>query len=1173
MVNLFLFILMCIGVSATVAMQLFGGQIKSSDNMDMSFDNFAASFLALFQIFSGDNWTDILFGLTGLQREYDMAVFSSIFILLFFCFSNFILLNMLVAVMVENFEMDEEEKRRLQLEETIKGIETRQLENQTDISKWNPYRYLKPSPKALEVPNIPSNLILPVQKRTAREFLQESNTKASKNPSRKPKPKGFVSRIRRFFKLEDKESVDRDARNGTFGTEIREDTNLEWSNYNKDINDEQFNEREAILNDFMTAHPTYDTSLFIFKRNNPIRRFCKMLVGDSDPSIEDFSFTHFKLSHLFNGFILVCVIVSVVFAAINTPFAQRERLLKKFGSLEVIPLTHRDIDMFLIVDIIITVIFTIEFLIRVIADGFLFTPRAYCQSVWNRVDFSVLITLYITLVINPKEPTGIPRTLRAAKGFRALRIASYFTTVREVFYGTLYSGFPRIVNAALLSLCFVLPFSIYGLNIFAGLMYSCNDTGQNILTQADCKGMFLDSNMNIWKPRVWSNPNNFNFDSFRSSLLILFEILSNEGWVNVMLTTMKIKGFNIQPESHYSWYNAIFFMLYNMVGAVFVLTLFVAVIIENFNTRNGTAFLTAEQRRWIDMKNQLKQIKPSIRPTIPPSDTIRKWCYEKAIEKDGFLSRFVVGITIFDALLLVTQYHGQPEAVNTAKVFLGYMIEIGVKCLGLGVRMVLMNTWNVFDIVITFGLAISTVSQLFEKFVFNTPNGSRLALRIFVTLVLFKVVQKVDSLHQLLRTMLVSLRTIINLLAVWFLIFVIYAIAFMEIFSLAKMGEQGGAHANFRNFANSILNLSGMSTGEGWNDFMHDFVTQPPQCVGSAKFYLETDCGSPTWAYFLFISFNIISMYIFANLFVVVAWSEVDIYGNGYIYQKDVVKFLSKLSTPFDVKVYPEEYSVPALLRDCRIQQRSDLISQQLRNSSSKNVFELTDQRLQSKMPDLTALNIRLTNMNPAEIRQRKQIYNLVYQEAMDLGANGRKIGFTKMLLLLSIYKLTDPVKSFLPTDYIKRKERVDQIVDKVRMDTLRGFLRIALQKKRIREIRHQNLTTGVVTSRESSDTPIVTGPEIIIEDEGSSYLSRQQNPSSSPGKRSVTASNDVSPCYSPYPGYSDESDDNVSVASLNDMDVAQADDFLNTFRSNQWHDILVDQADDPYESSTSEEE
>ncbi|ORY05860.1 hypothetical protein K493DRAFT_333364 [Basidiobolus meristosporus CBS 931.73] len=1224
MMNLFLFILMCIGVSATMAMQLFGGQIGSEDGLDMNFDNFASSFLALFQVFSGDNWTDLLYGLTGSQRKHNMAVFSSVFILLFFCFSNFILLNMLVAVIVENFEMDEEEKRKLQLEETIKGIETRQKEGQAVISKWNPYRFLKPSPKALEVDSIPSNLVLPVQKRAAREFLQESTSKSIGAQLNRSKSKGFTSRVRRFLKMD---YDDVELGNTVQRAETRDDRFIDEAAGSKGPSMEQHSEREAILNDFMTAHPTYDTSLFIFKRNHPIRKICKKLVGNSDPSIEGVSLSHFKLSHAFNGFIFVCVVVSVVFAAINTPLAQRQRIIEKYGSLDNYT-SKREVDIFYMIDIIVTAVFTIEFLIRIIADGFMFTPEAYWRSIWNRVDFLVLITLYITLAINPRDATGIPRTLRAAKGFRALRIASYFSAVREVFYGTLYSGFPRIVDAALLSLCFILPFSIYGLNIFAGLMYSCNDDN-GISSRAACSGFYPDKDNGFLKPRVWSNPDNFNFDNFRSSLLVLFEIVSNEGWVDVMLTTMKVKGYNLQPEDKNAWYNAIFFMIYNMVGAVFVLTLFVAVIIENFNTRNGTAFLTAEQRRWIDMKNQLKQIKPSIRPVTPPVDRVRRWCYEMAIEKNGFLSKFVIGVTIFDALLLVTQYHTQPDVVDTVKdilfglIFLCYMFEIVVKCLGLGVRTVLMNPWNVFDIVITFGLAISSISQLVEKFVLGIANGSRLSLRIFVTLVLFKVVQKIDSLHQLLRTMAVSLRTIVNLLAVWFLVFVIYAIAFMEIFSLTKMGENGGARANFRNFSNSILNLLGMSTGEGWNDFMHDFVTQSPECVASDSYYLQTDCGSPAWAYFLFISFNIISMYIFANLFVVVvmdgfsycyqiassyslmkrddirnfkkAWGEVDIHGNGYIYQKDIVKLFSKLSAPFDVKIYPDQYSIPTLLRECRAPENLDVApSFSFRKSSKRNIYELTDQRPEAKLPDFNILNTRLSDLNSTEIHERRRIYNLIYQEAMDLGANNRKISFTKMLLLLSIYKLTDPVKSFLydlfsthlrnmlhginecfsfsPTDYIKRKERMDQIVDKVRMDTLRGFLLIAIQRKRIREIRAQSDRHAEFEHPQTPETqnaPDAIGPEIRIVSESSTT---RHHPTSTytPERPAV---HDIFPHSSASPGYVDESDDNCSVSSLKDMDISQADDILTDFRSNQWHDALVAETHDLYESSTSEED
>ena len=50
---------------------------------------------------------------------------------------------------------------------------------------------------------------------------------------------------------------------------------------------------------------------------------------------------------------------------------------------------------------------------------------------------------------------------------------------------------------------------------------------------------------------------------------------------------------------------------------------------------------------------------------------------------------------------------------------------------------------------------------------------------------------------------------------------------------------------------------------------MHDFAVEHPYCVDN-KSYLLSDCGSEPWAYFLFITWNVLSMYIFANMFIVV---------------------------------------------------------------------------------------------------------------------------------------------------------------------------------------------------------------------------------------------------------------------------------------------------------------
>jgi hypothetical protein len=51
-------------------------------------------------------------------------------------------------------------------------------------------------------------------------------------------------------------------------------------------------------------------------------------------------------------------------------------------------------------------------------------------------------------------------------------------------------------------------------------------------------------------------------------------------------------------------------------------------------------------------------------------------------------------------------------------------------------------------------------------------------------------------------------------------------------------------------------------SSEGWNSFMHDYTLETPYCTESGNF-LFTDCGSASWAFGLFIVWNIVSMYLF----------------------------------------------------------------------------------------------------------------------------------------------------------------------------------------------------------------------------------------------------------------------------------------------------------------------
>jgi voltage-dependent calcium channel len=127
----------------------------------------------------------------------------------------------------------------------------------------------------------------------------------------------------------------------------------------------------------------------------------------------------------------------------------------------------------------------------------------------------------------------------------------------------------------------MVPYAVWGLNIFHGMMRSCNDS--NAMGSSDCQNEFMaspvDNSLQFLAPRVWDNPSpstSFSFDSFFSAFLILFEIVSLEGWIDVLKVALNITGANQQPSTNFSKINALFFVLYNLLGAVVILTLFVS---------------------------------------------------------------------------------------------------------------------------------------------------------------------------------------------------------------------------------------------------------------------------------------------------------------------------------------------------------------------------------------------------------------------------------------------------------------------------------------------------------------------------------------------------------------------------------------------------------------------
>ena len=67
-----------------------------------------------------------------------------------------------------------------------------------------------------------------------------------------------------------------------------------------------------------------------------------------------------------------------------------------------------------------------------------------------------------------------------------------------------------------------------------------------------------------------------------------------------------------------------------------------------------------------------------------------------------------------------------------------------------------------------------------------------------------------------------SLPVILSLLGLWFILFIFFAILFVEVFSMTKWGSGENRDQNYTSVGTALVMLAFMSTGEGWNQYMHD---------------------------------------------------------------------------------------------------------------------------------------------------------------------------------------------------------------------------------------------------------------------------------------------------------------------------------------------------------------
>ncbi|KAI1767672.1 Ion transport protein-domain-containing protein [Hypoxylon sp. FL1150] len=1107
--NLIVFVFLITFIMAIFAVQLFRGELPLYDDggdlVIISFYNIFNSFLGMYQILSSENWTSILYDVTSYTAEHNVAWYGAMFLIGWFILSFFIIVNMFIAVIQENFDVSEDEKRLEQVKSFLQRKElgsnastTITLSDIFSIGKAKTRDPLDYGPATME---------MLLKDAVVREFLDDTMDSLHQESTNSPSPRegtvggggvrpGFMSTV--WGKIRDMFSS---REPNPFYSNIR------FNGPNDTLDPRQMArqavsataERRKAQREYLARHPTYNNALFIFTPRNPIRRLCQRLVGAGRGNERFDGVEPNRIAwYAFTVLIYAAIIAMVLLACITTPLYQKEYLANHQNE-------DRYKSWFVWVDLGFAILFTVEAAIKIIADGWFFTPNAYYRSSWGIIDGVVLITLWINVLALLASDGAVSRSIGAFKALRALRLLNISNSARDTFHSLIIVAGWKIISAALVSLSLLVPFAIYALNLFSGQLLQCTDG--DVTALVDCFGEYESSPSNpdwpLLAPRVADNPY-FSFDDFASSLFTLFQIVSQEGWVDVSFAAQAITGHGNQPQDMTAQGNGMFFVVFNLLGTVFVLTLFISVFMRNYTEQTGVAFLTAEQRSWLELRKLLRQISPSRSSYDESKNKWKQWCHKRAIEKRGKWYTAITAVLVLHLILLMLEYYPEPEWWDNTRTIvfllftLIYIANIVIRIVGLGWKRFRRSSWDVFSLFSVFGAFVTTILLFTQR-----ENQTFVQFqKYFLDSIVLLLIPRNDALDQLFKTAAASLTTIINLLATWLVFFLVFAIALTQTFSLTRFGENEDVNINFRTVPNALILLFRMSVGEGWNQIMEDYANiEPPLCVDDSDFF-KSDCGSVNWARCLFIAWNLISMYIFVNLFISLifesfsyvyqrssgmahidrdeirrfkeAWRSVDPAGSGFITKEAFPRLLGELSGIFEMRIYDSEDSIHQILEDVR---NDDAPMRHSSLATSSNLGGLNIQKL----------NERLASIDVRKVQERRRRFNIFYEEVMVSADPVQGISFTTVLMIMAHYKIISDSKSLRLEEFLRRRARLQRVEEEVRRRVVVGFFDTVYWSRKFK--RHMEKKR----SARMTAIPQLDVPDIFVDDEDDRQRAAQQ--------------------------------------------------------------------------------
>ncbi|KAL3662014.1 hypothetical protein V7S43_012821 [Phytophthora oleae] len=895
-------------VFAVVGMNLFGGNFPLT--MQSHFNTFSDSMLTLFKFSNGGSiWP--IFHASLQASSFGVAL---LYYMTYVVLCRFIALNFMLVVLLRNFAMKGDERRK-----TLSELFQDRMFAMQRIHLFDMYRFVE------EFSNLYQGDVMNVSlpgsaKKRAQRALSASEAFKARLFNVLPttdflKLKGYyrttkTQQERKYIPLE--ASQNGKHKNQATVTPIDEVANPssivptpesptdspapdEWTGWTSSGG------VTGYVRQFFDGHWLMaDVSLFLFPPQSWVRLKARRLEKETEK------------------YIFAAIVIRTIMLTVQSPLYSN--LIQELTTLS---------------DVVYACVLFFEFALKVISRGFIFTPKSYLSDTWNQINMVVLMACSLLLLLPHSTMISL---FRLGRAFGPIRVFYRVRTFRVITEALKQSAQP-IFYCVVLSVFLFYSFATLGMQIFGGRFAYCSDPA--IDTAETCVGVFWNSATGILTPRVWGNLSGLHFDNITGAMSSILFLVSMKGWLPVVNIAMDFADDTDVNNDHQasaiaSTYFAGFFVAFLFFTRFYLLKVFAGILMNNFRCYNGTLLLTNLQLIWLRKKQAIVAMRPKY--PLPTSKFMQlAQVYMQKRSFRGFISTVVILHTSLLAWYRSPIHRGTSEGEEiTGGVWwfhyifsLIYAFDAVLRVAAVGWKDFLMKgfTWRTFN-------SCTAFIMLVGPLVSDSPVLLILGMtRAFDFKHLSLVLERSRALRTLFRTLLASVQLILKVTLLLGYVLFVFAIVGVQVFSLTRWAAGLNANLNLTTFPSAYSAFVKFAAGEDWYATYLASSVAPPQCVLWGR--SSSDCGSPTISALFYNIFYVLVVLILQNLYASTMvdtyvlmsaraddkeqllgfqaehlqrfqtiWSEFDTDALGLLHRKHLLALLKRLEPPLGLGTY-----------------------------------------------------------------------------------------------------------------------------------------------------------------------------------------------------------------------------------------------------------------------------